>query len=86
VPNLSYACDTHYPWQDEDEEVVKGGKVPILNGCVRLTEAPGLGIELDRDRLADLHEQYRRCGIRQRDDVRQMRKYRPDWTGMTPRY
>ena len=86
VPNLSYACDTHYPWQDEDEEVVKGGKVPILNGCVRLTEAPGLGVELDRDRLVGLHEQYRRCGIRQRDDVRQMRKYRADWAGATPRY
>ena len=34
VPNLSYACDTHYPWQDED--VIAGGKVPIVGGCVRI--------------------------------------------------
>ena len=25
VPNLTYACDTHYPWQEEDEEVIQGG-------------------------------------------------------------
>ena len=25
VPTLSYACDTHYPWLDPDEEVIVGG-------------------------------------------------------------
>ena len=30
VPNLSYACDTHYPWQEE--EVIVGGRVPIEGG------------------------------------------------------
>src|SRR5690606_6376791 len=48
VPNLTYACDTHYPWQEPDEEILRGGKVPIVNGCVRITDAPGLGVELDR--------------------------------------
>lgn len=24
LPNLDYACDTHYPWQEPDEEVIKG--------------------------------------------------------------
>jgi glucarate dehydratase len=84
VPNLTYACDTHYPWQDD--EVIKGGKIPIENGCVTLTDAPGLGVELDRDALAVLHERYLRCGITQRDDVAQMRKFRPDWTRKKPRY
>jgi glucarate dehydratase len=84
VPNLTYACDTHYPWQDD--EVIKGGKIAIENGCVTLTDAPGLGVELDRDALAALHEQYLRCGITQRDDVAQMRKFRPDWTRKKPRY
>jgi len=84
VPNLSYACDTHYPWQDD--EVIRGGKVPIVDGCVTVTDAPGLGVELDRDALAALHEQYLRCGITNRDDVSQMRKFRPDWTRVKPRY
>jgi glucarate dehydratase len=84
VPNLTYACDTHYPWQDD--EVVKGGKIEIKDGCVTLTDEPGLGIELDHDALAALHEQYLRCGITNRDDVSQMRKFRPDWTRKKPRY
>lgn len=86
VENLSYACDTHYPWQERDEEVVKGGKLPITGGAVHLTDAPGLGLEIDRDQLLKLHELYKTCGIRQRDDVGQMRKYKPDWKNVKPRY
>ena len=86
VPNLSYACDTHYPWQEADEEVIKGGKLPIRNGCVSITRAPGLGVELDRDQLAKLHDLYLGCDIRSRDDVRQMRKYKPDWKTVKPRF
>jgi glucarate dehydratase len=86
VPNLSYACDTHYPWQDDDEEVIGGGKLPIRNGCVQLTGAPGLGLELDREQLRRLHELFLACGMRQRDDVGQMRRYRPDWTNVKPRF
>jgi len=86
VPNLSYACDTHYPWQEADEEVIKGGKLPIRNGCVSITRAPGLGVELDRDQLAKLHDLYLHCGIRSRDDVRQMQKYKPDWKAVKPRF
>jgi glucarate dehydratase len=84
VPNLTYACDTHYPWQVD--EVLKGGRIPIKNGCVTVTDAPGLGVELDRDALAVLHERYLQCGITQRDDVAQMRKFRADWVRKKPRY
>jgi len=86
VPNLSYACDTHYPWQEADEEVIVGGKVPIKGGCVRITRAPGLGVELDQAQLARLHEQFLAIDIRSRDDVGQMRKYRPDWQLRKPRF
>jgi glucarate dehydratase len=71
VPNLTYACDTHYPWQDD--EVIEGGKIAIEGGCVTLTDAPGLGVELDREALAALHEQY-------------LGKFRPDWTRQKPRF
>jgi len=86
VPNLEYACDTHYPWQEEDEEVIRGGKVPIVGGCVRLTDAPGLGVEIDHAQLAKLHALFNAIDIRSRDDVRQMRKYKPDWKQVKPRY
>ena len=84
VPLLSYACDTHYPWQEE--EVLVGGKVPIRNGCVALTDAPGLGVEVDQQALAALHEQYLRCGIRNRNDTVQMKKYDPNWNDKQPRF
>ncbi|RKP50360.1 glucarate dehydratase family protein [Pararobbsia silviterrae] len=84
VPNLTYACDTHYPWQAD--EVLKGGRIPIENGCVTLSDAPGLGVELDYDALGALHERYLRCGISQRNDVAQMRKLKPGWQHVKVRY
>jgi glucarate dehydratase len=84
VPNLTYACDTHYPWQEE--EVIKGGRMSFDNGLVRVPTTPGLGVELDREKLAELHEQYKTCGVRNRDDLSQMRKYQPDFTGKNPRF
>ena len=82
--HLSYACDTHYPWQSD--EVLVGGKVPITDGCVHLTDQPGLGVELDQARLADLHQAYQRCRIRTRNDVSQMQRFRPDWQQLKPRF
>jgi glucarate dehydratase len=84
LPHLRYACDTHYPWQCED--VVKGGPVRIVDGAVAVPQAPGLGLDLDRDALAALHEQYLRCGIRERDDEAEMRKYDPAHVKRKPRY
>src|SRR4051812_15767561 len=84
IPNLSYACDTHYPWQDED--IVRGGRVAFEQGSVRVPSKPGLGVELDREALATLHDQYLSCGIRNRDDRKQMQKYDPTFTGATPRF
>jgi glucarate dehydratase len=84
VQHLSYACDTHYPWQDD--EVLVGGKVPIVGGCVHLTDKPGLGVELDHDKLAELHEAFKVCRIRTRNDVAQMQRFRPDWKQVKPRF
>ncbi len=84
VHHLTYACDTHYPWQSD--EILVGGKVPITGGCVHLTDKPGLGIELDREKLAELHEAYQRCRIRTRNDVAQMQRYRPGWQQIKPRF
>lgn len=84
VQHLSYACDTHYPWQDD--EVLVGGKVPIVGGCVHLADKPGLGVELDHDKLAELHEAFKTCRIRTRNDVAQMQRFRPDWKQVKPRF
>jgi len=87
TPHLTYACDTHYPWQSEEDEVVKGGRVPIVNGCVRISVRPGLGVELDPDRLARGRERYARCPYRKRDDEAEMRRHvDPDWKRVLPRW
>jgi glucarate dehydratase len=86
IPNLTYACDTHYPWQEADEEVLVGGKIPIEDGCVRLSSAPGLGVELDRDQLRKLHERFLSIDIRTRNDTAQMRKYDPGFESRKPRF
>ncbi len=84
IGNLSYACDTHYPWQEE--EVIVGGKIAFEDGSVRVPDVPGLGVELDRDALKQLAHNYQECGIRSRNDVKEMQKYDPTWTGKVPRF
>jgi glucarate dehydratase len=64
----------------------QGGRIGFVEGAVRVPNAPGLGVTIDRDALERLHEQYLACGIRQRDDLAQMRKYDPAFTGRTPRF
>lgn len=77
MPNLSYALDTHYPWQWE--EIIVGGRMRIEGGCVTLPKGPGLGVELDRAALARAHENYRRCGFTERNDEIEMQKKVPGW-------
>jgi glucarate dehydratase len=87
TPHLSYACDTHYPWQSAKDEIVLGGRVPIVNGCVRIPDKPGLGVELDYDQLARGRERYDRCQYRKRDDEAEMRKrIDPNWKRILPRW
>ncbi|WP_172545054.1 glucarate dehydratase family protein [Mycolicibacterium tokaiense] len=84
TPNLTYACDTHWPWKTED--VVKPGVLTIRDGAVALPTTPGLGVEIDEDALAALHEQYLRCGIRDRDDTGYMRSIDPAFEAISPRW
>jgi glucarate dehydratase len=83
TPNLSYACDTHWPWKTED--VVRDSFV-FSGGALRVPDGPGLGVELDRDALGALHEQYNKCGIRDRDDTGYMRRCVPDYERLSPRW
>jgi glucarate dehydratase len=87
TPHLTYACDTHYPWQSAQDEVVLGGRVPIVDGCVRINDRPGLGVQLDYDQLARGRERFAKCGYRKRDDEAEMRKHvDPNWRRILPRW
>lgn len=77
IPQFDYALDTHYPWQLD--EVIKGGKLPIVEGAVEVPEGPGLGVEIDQAELARLHENYKICGLTERDDQAAMQAKQPGW-------
>ena len=85
--DLGFAFDTHYPWQSAQDEIVAGGRIPIVNGCVRIPEQPGLGVELDHDQLARGRERYAKCRYRKRDDEAEMReRIDPNWRRVLPRW
>jgi glucarate dehydratase len=86
TPNLDYACDTHWPWKEPDEDVIVQGPLVFRNGAVGVPTAPGLGVELDREALARLHEQYLKSGMQNRDDTGYMQSVHPDYELVTPRW
>ncbi|MBU63186.1 MAG: glucarate dehydratase [Opitutae bacterium] len=85
--HLSYACDTHYPWQSEQDEIVEGGRITINNGEVLIPDSGGLGTKLDYDQIARGKELYRSIPYRKRDDEAEMQKHvDPDWKRILPRW
>ena len=84
IPNLLFASDTHYPWQEED--ILKGGKLPIVDGHMEVPKGPGLGVELDRDQVARLAELFAKRPAAGRDDVAEMRRRDPSWLPFRPRW
>jgi glucarate dehydratase len=84
TPNLNYACDTHWPWKSED--VVAGTPFTFSGGALSVPAGPGLGVELDQDALARLHEQYLACGLRNRDDTGYMQHIDPEYERRQPRW
>ncbi len=39
TPNLSYDCDTHYSWQEE--EVIEGGNFRLRERSLAIPDGPG---------------------------------------------
>jgi glucarate dehydratase len=55
VSNISAAADSHYHHLTDD--ILVGGKLPYTpDGKMTVPQGPGLGVELDRDKLAKYHE------------------------------
>ncbi|MEV6523023.1 glucarate dehydratase family protein [Longispora sp. NPDC051575] len=84
TPTLTYACDTHTPWQGGVDVVAE--PLPFVAGAVVVSDSPGLGVELDRAALARMHADYLACGIRSRDDLGYMRSIDPGYENRRPRW
>ena len=81
TPELTLASDTHYPWLVADTDIIEGPNLAIVGGKMKVPGRVGLGVELDRDKLALAAETYQRCGMRGRDDARTMQLVEPGWRG-----
>ena len=60
LPNQQFAADAHYHHLSDD--IIRGGKMAYRNGTIAVPEGPGLGVELDRDKLACYAELYKELG------------------------
>jgi len=78
IPNLSFAADAHYHHLVDD--IIEGGKFKYENGAIKVPTAPGLGVKLNRDKLAEYGELYQRLGSYPYDQD----PLRPGWTPLVP--
>ena len=60
LPNLVFTADAHYHHLTDD--IIAGGKMRYRDGALPVPDKPGLGIELDRDKLATYAELYHSLG------------------------
>jgi len=60
LPSLTFAADAHYHHLLDD--VITGGKFVYRDGKIAVPTRPGLGVTLDRDKLAQYAELYRSLG------------------------
>jgi glucarate dehydratase len=78
LPNLSFAADAHYHHLTDD--IIEGGLMPYEDGAIRVPQAPGLGVKLDREKVREYSELYQRLGSYPYDQD----PGRPGWTPIVP--
>ncbi|MDT9592092.1 enolase C-terminal domain-like protein [Nocardioides zeae] len=78
VPGEPTAIDTHWIWQDGQR--ITRDPLRIVDGRIAVPTTPGLGVELDEERLAEAHELYLREGLGARDDAAAMQFLVPGWS------
>jgi glucarate dehydratase len=78
IPNLSFAADAHYHHLLDD--VILGGKMKYCKGSIAVPTAPGLGVKLDRDKVKEYHELFKKLGGYPYDQD----PLRPGWTPLIP--
>ena len=77
APGDITALDTHWIWQDG--QGLTRDPLVIRDGHIEVPDRPGLGVELDLDRLAEAHELYVEHGLGARDDSAAMQYLVEGW-------
>lgn len=77
APGNITAIDTHWIWQD-GQRLTKE-PLSIKDGKIKVPEKPGLGIEIDMEKVEEANEIYRKLGLGARDDSIAMQYLIPNW-------
>jgi len=78
APGNVTAIDTHWIWQDGQR--LTREPFQIVNGAIELSDRPGLGIEIDMERVETAHALHEKLGLGARDDRAAMQYLVPGWT------
>ncbi len=77
APGAITAIDTHWIWQDG--QYLTRDPYKIKNGKLTVPKRPGLGIEIDLDRVDEANKRYTSMGLGARDDSLAMNYLIPGW-------
>lgn len=77
APGRVTALDTHWIWQDGQR--LTREPLKIKDGHIAVPERPGLGVELDMERVEEAHQLYLKHGLGARDDATAMQYLVKDW-------
>lgn len=75
IPEMTAAGDAHYHYLTDD--IIAGGPLPYVNGAIQVPQGPGLGVELDEEKM-DKYEAF----FEEHGDYYarfHVDKRRPDW-------
>jgi len=78
IPNLSFAADAHYHHLTDD--IIEGGKFKYEGGSIKVPKGPGLGVKLNREKVQQYSELYKRLGSYPYDQD----PLRPEWAPTIP--
>lgn len=75
IPQMTFAGDAHYHYLEDD--IIVGGLMQYKDGCIKVPTGPGLGVELDEEKMAKYERYFEEKGdyyARFHQDPK-----RPDW-------
>jgi glucarate dehydratase len=77
LPYMTYASDSHYHHQTDD---IISQPFRYEDGCFRVPDGPGLGVELDREKMEQYHRYYEEKG----EAGEFLDPFRPHWNPTLP--
>lgn len=78
APGHITAIDTHWIWQEGNQRLTKE-PLSIVQGKIQVPKRPGLGIDIDMEKIIDANKLYKSMGLGARNDAMAMQYLIPNW-------